>query len=46
MKILDRIEEGICIICLIAMTALVFANVCCIFHSPSRKKSQPICLFC
>ncbi|MBQ6671946.1 MAG: TRAP transporter small permease [Spirochaetales bacterium] len=27
MKILDRIEEGICILCLIAMTALVFANV-------------------
>ena len=27
MKIMDRIEEGICIICLIAMTALVFANV-------------------
>ena len=27
MKILDRIEEGICILCLIAMTTLVFANV-------------------
>ena len=27
MKILDRIEEAICIICLIAMTTLVFANV-------------------
>jgi C4-dicarboxylate transporter DctQ subunit len=27
MKILDRIEEGICILCLVAMTALVFANV-------------------
>ena len=27
MKILDKIEEGICILCLIAMTALVFANV-------------------
>jgi len=26
-KILDRIEEAICIICLIAMTTLVFANV-------------------
>lgn len=27
MKIMDKIEEGICIVCLIAMTALVFANV-------------------
>ena len=27
MKILNKIEEGICILCLIAMTALVFANV-------------------
>ena len=27
MKILDKIEEAICILCLIAMTALVFANV-------------------
>jgi len=27
MKILDKIEEGICILCLIAMTTLVFANV-------------------
>ena len=27
MKILDKIEETICILCLIAMTALVFANV-------------------
>ena len=27
MKILDKIEEGICIICLIAMTVLVFGNV-------------------
>ena len=27
MKVLDRIEEGICILCLIAMTTLVFANV-------------------
>ena len=27
MKILDRIEEAICIVCLLAMTALVFANV-------------------
>ena len=27
MKILDKIENGICILCLIAMTALVFANV-------------------
>ena len=27
MKILDKIEETICIVCLLAMTALVFANV-------------------
>jgi C4-dicarboxylate transporter DctQ subunit len=27
MKILNKIEEGICILCLIAMTTLVFANV-------------------
>ena len=27
MKILDKIEEFICIVCLLAMTALVFANV-------------------
>ena len=27
MKILNKIEEGICIVCLIVMTALVFANV-------------------
>ena len=27
MKILDKIEEGICIVCLIAMTVLVFGNV-------------------
>ncbi len=27
MKILDKLEELICILCLIAMTALVFANV-------------------
>ena len=27
MKILDKIEEAICIVCLLAMTALVFANV-------------------
>ena len=26
-KILDKIEEYICIICLVAMTILVFANV-------------------
>ena len=27
MKVLDKIEEAICIICLLAMTTLVFANV-------------------
>ncbi len=27
MKFLDKIEEGICILCLIAMTVLVFGNV-------------------
>ena len=27
MKILNKIEEGICILCLLAMTTLVFANV-------------------
>ena len=27
MKLLNKIEEGICILCLIAMTTLVFANV-------------------
>ena len=27
MKILNKIEVGICILCLIAMTTLVFANV-------------------
>ncbi len=27
MKILDKIEEYICIVCIVAMTALVFANV-------------------
>ena len=27
MKVLDKIEEAICIVCLLAMTTLVFANV-------------------
>ena len=27
MKILDKIEEYLCICCLVVMTALVFANV-------------------